>query len=385
MNDNPLFDTLWMTGLFTGVVAVMPQLWLIIKTGGRAEAMTSHYVAAMALSRILSGIFMWEAREDITSKPWIEGFQHGIVATADDLASLVDGSVASFHVAIQNVSMQEVIMLFIGVSVGGVVKNKKFSMRKLSQAWAMASRWKTKALELVKAAAVWRWTRDDADGINLEYNGTLCLRTPGGYLSLEVYDGMDAEAFLTAVSNITGIDLEEVYVVTDHGVVRPSSGQDMFLRAGMAEVRDRLCVAGTRPPPSPTGTIEVEYLWRAVQEAVDPDEVAHGDFVQHIDQMARVAQDLNGDWWWTLDSVEHQAQEAARMLREYLDSYNERKEVERRYWLWRIYLELRKIRDMSRGRAAEQQSFYRPARETQVASSGAPAKGESQKEEGRTF
>ena len=26
MDDNPLFDTLWMTGRFTGVVAVLPQL-----------------------------------------------------------------------------------------------------------------------------------------------------------------------------------------------------------------------------------------------------------------------------------------------------------------------------------------------------------------------
>jgi hypothetical protein len=79
MDDNPLFDTLWMTGLFTGVVAVLPQLSLIMKTGGRAEAMTCHYIAAMALSKILSGIFMWEAREDITSKPWFGSFQHGIV------------------------------------------------------------------------------------------------------------------------------------------------------------------------------------------------------------------------------------------------------------------------------------------------------------------
>jgi len=80
MDENPLFDTLWMTGLFTGVVAVLPQLWLITRTGGRADAMTCHYIAAMALSKILSGIFMWEAQEDITCKPWIGGFQHGIVA-----------------------------------------------------------------------------------------------------------------------------------------------------------------------------------------------------------------------------------------------------------------------------------------------------------------
>jgi hypothetical protein len=80
MDDNPLFDTLWMTGLFTGVIAVLPQLWLITRSGGRAEAMTCHYMAAMAMSRVLSGIFMWEAREDITCKPWVQGIQHGIIA-----------------------------------------------------------------------------------------------------------------------------------------------------------------------------------------------------------------------------------------------------------------------------------------------------------------
>jgi len=62
MNANKLFDMFWMTGLFVGIVAVLPQLWLITRTGGRVEALTSHHIAAMALSRILSGIFMWHAR-----------------------------------------------------------------------------------------------------------------------------------------------------------------------------------------------------------------------------------------------------------------------------------------------------------------------------------
>jgi hypothetical protein len=94
MDDNPLFDTLWMTGLFAGVVAVLPQLWLIMRSGGSAEALTCHYIAAMAISRVLSGIFMWEAREDITCKPWVVGVQHGIIviliAHAVHLFLLVD-------------------------------------------------------------------------------------------------------------------------------------------------------------------------------------------------------------------------------------------------------------------------------------------------------
>lgn len=80
MNSRPIFDTLWMTGLFVSTVAVLPQLWLITRTGGRVEALTSHHIAAMAASRALSGIFMWHARGDITCVPWIGDFNHAIWA-----------------------------------------------------------------------------------------------------------------------------------------------------------------------------------------------------------------------------------------------------------------------------------------------------------------
>lgn len=80
MNARPVFDSLWMAGLFVSAVAVLPQLWLIGKTGGRVEALTSHYITAMALSRALSGMFMWHARGDITCDPWVEGGNHSIWA-----------------------------------------------------------------------------------------------------------------------------------------------------------------------------------------------------------------------------------------------------------------------------------------------------------------
>jgi len=80
LNSKPLFDMLWMTGLFAGVVAVLPQLWLIGKTGGRVEALTGHYIAAMAVSRALNGMFLWVARRDISCKPWIFGFNHAVYA-----------------------------------------------------------------------------------------------------------------------------------------------------------------------------------------------------------------------------------------------------------------------------------------------------------------
>jgi len=76
MNGRPIFDALWMAGLFISTVAVLPQLWLVTRSGGRIEALTSHYIAAMAVGRALSGIFMWHAREDITCVPWIGSLNH---------------------------------------------------------------------------------------------------------------------------------------------------------------------------------------------------------------------------------------------------------------------------------------------------------------------
>jgi ER lumen protein retaining receptor len=76
MNDHPIFDTTWMSGLFISAVAVMPQLWLISKTGGKVEPLTAHYIAAMAISRALSGTFMWHARYDITCNEWVKGYNH---------------------------------------------------------------------------------------------------------------------------------------------------------------------------------------------------------------------------------------------------------------------------------------------------------------------
>ena len=54
MNLRPVFDTMWMAGLFIGSVAVLPQLWLIMRTGGHVEALMSHFIAVMAISRALS-------------------------------------------------------------------------------------------------------------------------------------------------------------------------------------------------------------------------------------------------------------------------------------------------------------------------------------------
>jgi len=80
MNGRPIFDSLWMAGVFVSTIAVLPQLWLITRTGGCIESLTSHHIAAMAASSALSGMFMWHARFDITCTPWFGDINHAIYA-----------------------------------------------------------------------------------------------------------------------------------------------------------------------------------------------------------------------------------------------------------------------------------------------------------------
>jgi len=100
MDDHPTFDTLWMTGLLASTVAVLPQLWLITKTGGCAEALTGHYIATMAVSRVFSGMFMWHSRHDLMCIPWIAGFNHTFwtVLGAHFLQMLLVGDFAYYYV-----------------------------------------------------------------------------------------------------------------------------------------------------------------------------------------------------------------------------------------------------------------------------------------------
>lgn len=99
MNLRPIFDTLWMAGLFLSTTAVLPQLWLINRTGGRVEALTSHHIAVMALGTMLSGVFMFYAREDISCRPWFDEVNHSVLAilAAHFLHLLLLGDFAYFY------------------------------------------------------------------------------------------------------------------------------------------------------------------------------------------------------------------------------------------------------------------------------------------------
>jgi hypothetical protein len=80
LDDRALFDSLWMCGLFVSAVAVLPQLWMMTHGQGGTPALIGHFVAVMALGRILSGAYMWHAYEELTCEPWIGEFNHALYA-----------------------------------------------------------------------------------------------------------------------------------------------------------------------------------------------------------------------------------------------------------------------------------------------------------------
>jgi len=100
LNDRPIFDTLWFCGLNISAVSVLPQAFMMAKSKSSVPALTAHFVAVMAFSRALSGTYMWHATEDITSEPWIDGFNHapGAILTAHALHLLLLGDFAYFYV-----------------------------------------------------------------------------------------------------------------------------------------------------------------------------------------------------------------------------------------------------------------------------------------------
>lgn len=69
LDEKPIFDTLWMCGVFASAISVLPQLWMMTHRRGASPALLSHFVAAMAVGRLLSGAYMWHAYPEIECEP----------------------------------------------------------------------------------------------------------------------------------------------------------------------------------------------------------------------------------------------------------------------------------------------------------------------------
>merc|ERR1719377_336651 len=80
-------------------ISVLPQLWVMMRRSGGTAALTSHFVAVMGVSRVLSGSYMWYAYKEIDCKPWIGNFNHAgyAVLGAHAVHLLLLGDFAYFY------------------------------------------------------------------------------------------------------------------------------------------------------------------------------------------------------------------------------------------------------------------------------------------------
>merc|ERR1719359_2490807 len=62
------FDILWTVHLYIDAIAMVPQLWVISKAGGKVQGFTAHYIGAIMLSNILSGLFWFYACPELAEE-----------------------------------------------------------------------------------------------------------------------------------------------------------------------------------------------------------------------------------------------------------------------------------------------------------------------------
>lgn len=98
MDKRPLYDALWMAGVLLSSAATVPQFFAVSKLsaslkGNGAEILPSHALAASTLAHVLSGIYMWHARNDMACDEWVQGFNHAswLVLAAHALPLLLVG------------------------------------------------------------------------------------------------------------------------------------------------------------------------------------------------------------------------------------------------------------------------------------------------------
>lgn len=75
LNGCPFFDTCWTIAMNLDAIAMLPQLWMLAKIGGEVEGMTSHFVVALAFSRLCGFTFWFYGYIEIHRVSKVAGYQ----------------------------------------------------------------------------------------------------------------------------------------------------------------------------------------------------------------------------------------------------------------------------------------------------------------------
>jgi len=68
LNKSVFFDTTWTIGMYLDTIAMLPQYMMLVKKGGEVEALTSHFVALLMLSRACSFAFWYYGHKELAPR-----------------------------------------------------------------------------------------------------------------------------------------------------------------------------------------------------------------------------------------------------------------------------------------------------------------------------
>jgi len=68
LNKSAFFDTTWTVGMYLDTIAMLPQYWMLVRKGGEVEALTSHFVALVVLSRACSFAFWFYGYKELAPR-----------------------------------------------------------------------------------------------------------------------------------------------------------------------------------------------------------------------------------------------------------------------------------------------------------------------------
>jgi len=69
LNHSLYYDTMWCTAMNIDTIAMLPQLWMLVRKGGEVEALNANFIASIFLSRLCVLSFWWHGYAEINSKP----------------------------------------------------------------------------------------------------------------------------------------------------------------------------------------------------------------------------------------------------------------------------------------------------------------------------
>jgi len=68
LNKSLLFDITWMIGMNLDTIAMLPQYFMLVKQGGEVEALTSHFVALLVVSKACSCSFWYYGYKELAPR-----------------------------------------------------------------------------------------------------------------------------------------------------------------------------------------------------------------------------------------------------------------------------------------------------------------------------